>query len=464
MENEQFSMLDRYGENFTAKEFVTNPAIGRDEEIKQLLLVLLTPEKSAILIGKPGIGKTAIVEGLAYRMQKGDVPDVLKGYIIINIKTASLLGTMPGGESKVQLLIDELKTKENIIMFIDEVHMLIGSTEESSLDFANIFKEGLGRGKIKVIGATTTEEYERYILRDKAFTRRFQKIDVPEPSQEETVKIMTGTLPKIERETGARMKYSPYRQELIMAFLVNMTSEFKRVYEIGSRYPDCSLTLLKSAFSFAVFDNRNQVTIKDFEKAIENTHLVYPDVIKKKLPKFKEEFKELYAEEESGVEPDTLELEEPKEEIIIDDVVKEEPSPRREENIKETTSISAMGTRDTREVPKKMTIDTEEDLNKPVQAEEPKKTIDLDLDLNTKEETLDHGDFPRAAGDDSLYISPKSPLSPEYQKETSVIGMGTRDTREVPQRLKTTELDNTLVGEIDLNTGDSKDFEDDFFE
>ena len=196
-----FSVLDRYGTYVTKEEYITDPAIGRDQQIKELILVLLTPEKSAILIGKPGIGKTAIVEGLAYRIQQNDVPEALKGYEIINIKTASLLGTMPSGESKVQKMIDELKTKQKLILFIDEVHMLIGATDSSSLDFANIFKEGLGRGSIKVIGATTTEEYERYILRDKAFTRRFQKIDVPEPSRDETIKIMMGTLPKFEKQT-----------------------------------------------------------------------------------------------------------------------------------------------------------------------------------------------------------------------------------------------------------------------
>ena len=162
--DENFSILERYGENYTDKVYITDPAIGRDKQIKELLLILLTPEKSACLIGKPGVGKTAIVEGLAYRIQTNQVPDLLKGYTIINIKTASLLGTLPNGESKVQLMIDELKQKEKVILFIDEIHMLIGATDSSSLDFANIFKEGLGRGSIKVIGATTTEEYERYIF------------------------------------------------------------------------------------------------------------------------------------------------------------------------------------------------------------------------------------------------------------------------------------------------------------
>ena len=220
-EEPKFSMLERYGENFTEKEYITNPAIGRDKQIKELLLILLTPEKSAILTGKPGIGKTAIVEGLAFAIQEGRVPDALKGYTVINIKTASLLGTMPNGESKVQVMIDELKEKEKIILFIDEIHMLIGSTDESSLDFANIFKEGLGRGSIKVVGATTTEEYERYILRDKAFARRFQKVEVPEPTREETINIMLGTLPKIEKTTGAKMKYTDWIKEQILLIRAN---------------------------------------------------------------------------------------------------------------------------------------------------------------------------------------------------------------------------------------------------
>ena len=294
---ETFSVLDRYGTDVTADEYITNPAIGRDEEIKKLILVLLTPEKSAILIGKPGIGKTAIVEGLAYRIQKDDVPEALKGYKIINIKTASLLGTMPNGESMVQHMIDELKLREKVILFIDEIHMLIGATDQSALDFANIFKEGLGRGSIKVIGATTTEEYERYILRDKAFTRRFQKIEVPEPSQEEVVKIMMGTLPKFEKQTGRKMKYTDFIKTRIMTFIVDITSEYKRVYALGSRYPDVSLTILKQAFSYTVYDNREFMDIFDVRKAIENSKNIYPDIIRKELPNFDKQFKDLMDEE-----------------------------------------------------------------------------------------------------------------------------------------------------------------------
>lgn len=319
--NNDFSILDRYGENYTEKEYVTNPAIGRDEEIKELILVLLTPEKSAILTGKPGIGKTAIVEGLAYRIQKGEVPDALKDYSIINIKTASLIGTMPNGDSKVQLMIDELKEREKIILFIDEIHMLIGATDTSSMDFANIFKEGLGRGSIKVVGATTSDEYERYILRDKAFTRRFQRVDVPEPTREETIKILMGVLPKLAKDTGVTMKYTSFIQERIMTFIVDLTSEYKRVYETASRYPDVALALLRAAFSQAVYENKRKVDIFDVENAILNTKLVYPDVIKKDMPIFYETFKDIIKEEKEGKFQEE-EIEIPKEEITEE---KEEP-------------------------------------------------------------------------------------------------------------------------------------------
>ena len=288
-------LLEKYGENFTAKEYVTNPAIGRDEEIKLLILSLLTPEKSAILVGKPGIGKTAIVEGLGYRIKRGEVPNALKKYSIWKLNTASLIGVMPGtNEPKIQLLLNEIKERENLILFIDEIHTLIGTSNDGSTDFAQVFKPGLDRGNIKVIGATTTDEYDQYILRDKAFVRRFQRIEVEEPNREHTIKILVGSLPKFEAKTGAKMKYTPFIQEKIMTFIVDITSEYKRVYEYSARYPDIALTILQQAFSYAVFDNKDYVDIRSFKKAIANTKLVYPDVIKKELVRFNEEFSDIY--------------------------------------------------------------------------------------------------------------------------------------------------------------------------
>ena len=301
IKSRRISMLDNYGENFCKNNYITNPAIGRDKQIKEMILILLTPDKSAVLIGKPGVGKTAIVEGLAYRIQKGAVPDILKDYQVIKLNTAALLGTDPiTGESKVQILIDELKDKSKLILFIDEIHTLMG-TKGEAMDFANMFKPALDRGDIKVIGATTIDEYERYILRDKAFVRRFQKVEVQEPTREENIEILVGTLPKIEKRTGAKMMYTPFIQKKMMEFITDITSEYKRIYEIGSRYPDVSLTIVQEAFSNALFDNRYEVNVIDFKKAIVSSKNIYPDVIKKSIPIFDEMFKDQIAEYQNEI-------------------------------------------------------------------------------------------------------------------------------------------------------------------
>ena len=303
IEEKRISVLDTYGENFLEKEYITNPAIGREQQIKEMLLVLLTPDKSCVLVGKPGVGKTAIVEGLAYNIQKGNVPDKLKDYQVIRVNTSAIMGEDPvTGEAKVQTLLEELKTKSKLILFIDEIHTLMGNKGEA-LDFANIFKPALDRGDVKVIGATTVDEYERYILRDKAFVRRFQKVDVAEPTRNENVMILMGTLPKIEKRTGATMIYTSYVKRLMMEFITDITSEYKRIYEIGSRYPDVSLTIVQEAFSYALFDNRTEVEVRDFRQAIVSSKNVYPDVIKKSMPEFDRLFAEQIAlesqEEES---------------------------------------------------------------------------------------------------------------------------------------------------------------------
>ena len=114
MQENEYSIINRYGDNFTSKTYITNPAIGREDELKKLILVLLTPDKSAILTGKPGIGKTAIVEGLAYRIQRGEVPEALLGYTIYRINTTALL-TNNGEENRVLKLVNELKEKEKVI-------------------------------------------------------------------------------------------------------------------------------------------------------------------------------------------------------------------------------------------------------------------------------------------------------------------------------------------------------------
>lgn len=296
----KISIIERYGEDLTKKEYITNPAIGREKEINEMILSLLTPDKGALLVGKPGIGKTALVEGLAYKIQTGEIPNALKDWKIIKINITSLLGnTTENGntDARLELLLNELKQERNTILFIDEVHLLVNKNQNNNIDFANMLKPFLDRGTIKMVGATTTEEYEAYILRDRAFLRRFIKVDILESDAETVVKILMGTYPKFEKKMNVKLAYTDFQKEKIFAFLVDMTSEYKRVYEMASRYPDITLTLLANAFSYAVFENSPEVKIKHIYNAIKNTKSIYPDSLKKEIIKFQEQFKDMLEDE-----------------------------------------------------------------------------------------------------------------------------------------------------------------------
>ena len=294
--NDEVSIIKMYGEDLTAKTYVTNPAIARESEIKKMMIVLSTPEKSALLVGHAGIGKTAIVEGLAYLIQRNEVPNALKGYRIIKINSTSLLGklTVNGKEEMVvQLLVAELKKMEKTILFIDEVHTLIGGSEDGPMDLANILKPALDRGDVKAIGATTTQEYNIYIIRDRAFLRRFDRIEVVEPDIETTTKILMGSLPKIEKQTGVKFKYNEYVTGRLVRAIVDATSEYKRVYGLAAMYPDVSLSILTQAFSNALYKNKNTVDILDVYNAIKNSKRIYPDSIVKELNEFRVKYADI---------------------------------------------------------------------------------------------------------------------------------------------------------------------------
>ena len=299
-DNNNFSVVKQYGELLTAKEYITNPAIARENEIKKLMMVLLTPEKSALLVGKAGIGKTAIVEGLAYLIQKDLVPNALKGYKIIKVNSVSLIGkiSVNGKEELIiQLLVNELKNMKKTILFIDEVHTLIGGRGDGPMDLANILKPALDRGDIKAIGATTTQEYDTYIIRDRAFLRRFERIEVLEPDEKTTVEILLKSLPKIEKQTGCKFKYNNYITQMLIESIVKATSEFKRVYGLAAMYPDVAFSVLQASFSHALFNNNNEVGIEDVYNAIKTSKRIYPDSIIKELDDFREKFKKICDEE-----------------------------------------------------------------------------------------------------------------------------------------------------------------------
>jgi ATP-dependent Clp protease ATP-binding subunit ClpA len=185
-----------------------------------------------------------------------------------------------------------------VILFIDETHTLIGNKENGGLDFANILKPALSRGNLKMIGATTSNEYDYYIVKDKAFLRRLERIDIEEPNGEMTVKILIGTLPKLEKIMNVSLNYSDFIKEEIMKFIVELTTEYNRVFESASRYPDVCINILTKIFSYAIIDNTSEVKFKHIWQGIKMTETVYPDVKTKYIVIFKERFAK-YIEEEN---------------------------------------------------------------------------------------------------------------------------------------------------------------------
>lgn len=271
--------LTKYGNIMTNEKYNTNPAIGREKELKELMLTLLTPDKSAVITGEPGVGKTSVVEGLAYLVSQNQVPNMLKNIQIVKINTSALLsGCLYRGmfEERVEEILKEIEKETNTILFIDEMHTIIGagSSSETDLDFANILKPYLDRGKIKMIGATTNEEYDRYIQKDEALKRRFEKIKVSEPTDNITVQILLGTIPKLEQITNIKFDYEEKEKRIIMELIVDITNKKCRTYNDNINNPDLSLTILKKAFAHAALLEHTTVEIEDIKEAIKSNERI----------------------------------------------------------------------------------------------------------------------------------------------------------------------------------------------
>ena len=208
-------VLNKYGRDIT-KNVLDNkvdPVIGRDEEIRNVVRILSRKSKNnPVLIGEPGVGKTAIVEGLAQRIIKGDIPSSLKNKTIWELDLGALVaGAKYRGEfeERLKVVLKEIKDSDgNIIMFIDEIHMIVGSGTDGAMDVSNMLKPMLARGEIHVIGATTLNEYRKYIEKDGALERRFQKVLVSEPNVTDTITILRGLKERFEIFHGVTIKDS----------------------------------------------------------------------------------------------------------------------------------------------------------------------------------------------------------------------------------------------------------------
>ncbi|WMN06163.1 ATP-dependent chaperone ClpB [Marivirga arenosa] len=243
----KYRSLERYSINLNnqAKAGKIDPVIGRDEEIRRVLQILSRRTKNnPILLGEPGVGKTAIVEGMAQRIVDGDVPENLKDKILISLDMGLLVaGAKYKGEFEERLksVIKEVTDSDGqIILFIDEIHTLIGAGGgEGAMDAANLLKPALARGELHAIGATTLKEYQKYVEKDKALERRFQAVNVDEPSQEDAISILRGIKDKYEVHHGVRIK-----DDAVIA-AVELSSRY-----ISDRFlPDKAIDLMDEAAS-----------------------------------------------------------------------------------------------------------------------------------------------------------------------------------------------------------------------
>ena len=211
---DKYQALEKYGKNLTdiAKRGKLDPVIGRDEEVRRIVQVLSRRTKNnPVLIGEPGVGKTAIVEGLAQRIVNGDIPATLKDKQVVTLDLGSLVaGAKYRGEfeDRLKAVLKEIEQRSGeIVLFIDEIHTLVGAgAAEGSMDASNMLKPALARGELHCIGATTLDEYRKYIEKDSALERRFQPVLVQEPSEEDTIAILRGIKEKYEIHHGVRIQ------------------------------------------------------------------------------------------------------------------------------------------------------------------------------------------------------------------------------------------------------------------
>ena len=251
---EQYQALEKYGRDLTeaARAGKIDPVIGRDEEIRRIIQVLSRRTKNnPVLIGEPGVGKTAIVEGLARRIVEGDVPDGLRGKRVISLDIGSMVaGSKYRGEfeERFKSVLKEISDSDGeVITFIDELHTIVGAGgAEGSVDAGNMIKPMLARGELRLIGATTLDEYRKYIEKDAALERRFQPVFVGEPSPEDTIAILRGLKERYEVHHGVRIQDAA----LVAAAVLSDR------YISGRQLPDKAIDLIDEAASAAAHRDR----------------------------------------------------------------------------------------------------------------------------------------------------------------------------------------------------------------
>lgn len=279
----ELKLLELYCENMLDRAAQTDPVVGREAELAQLMQVLSRRGKNnPALIGEPGVGKTAVVEALAQRLACGDVPQALRGKKLYCLNMANLLaGTKYRGEfeERVRDILQEIRRCGNVILFVDEMHTIVGAgSAEGAVDAANILKPALGRGEIRVIGATTLEEYRKFIEKDAALERRFQSVQVGEPDEEKALQILQGLRPKYEAYHGLSIEDEALRTAVTLSkrylpdrFLpdkaIDLIDEAAASVKLSARSASPELKALEEKASAAARDKETAIRAQDYEKA-----------------------------------------------------------------------------------------------------------------------------------------------------------------------------------------------------
>lgn len=281
MQKEQ-SNLEKYGENLTNMFYLKDPSIGRDDIIRKIERILLYPErdKSIIITGPAGTGKTAVVKGLAYRIQKGIVPQALNDIKIISIDAPSIVsgckyvGTL---EEKLKGILDEASTDKNIIIFIDEVHQVMGAgrSEGNKVTIAEILKPYLDYGKVRIIGATTDEEYLENIESNTAFKSRLKRIKLEEPERDVIYEIINDLINAYNKISYSKVIMDEDEKDKIINFLIDATTTKSRTFNDRVNNPRLVLDIVKEAYAIAALSDRFEVTIDDFIEALNDEERIY---------------------------------------------------------------------------------------------------------------------------------------------------------------------------------------------
>lgn len=261
------------------RDFVVDPAIGRDTEIRDAGATLLTGSLSPIILGESGVGKTAIIEGLAYRIKNGLVPDALKNKYILKISPSAMVsGCIYRGqfEEKMQELIKYITTHPDVILYIDEVHTAYktGSSEGSNNDMLNILKPYLENGSIKMICATTLGEYEEYLKNDNAFTRRLKPVIVNEPSNEILRDIIKSVIIKNEERSGLSFS-SNVDIDYIIDILIKVTDKKHRTYKEMRYNPGLLISIIEEAYGYAQYDGMEEMDLKYIVNSLNKCENIY---------------------------------------------------------------------------------------------------------------------------------------------------------------------------------------------